>query len=128
MNPTLASQEHRAKYEALAQELGIEALKALVPATNAQITAALARGDEHLNTIPLHRWDTAAAIWSCVPKQDAAYFLTRTPCPTCKEGYVYTMPPTPDVWKKRRLTLSERVCVLKHVARYYGSHKQEPKP
>lgn len=128
MNPALAAQEHRAKYEALAQELGVEALKALVPATNAQITAALASGDEHLNTIPLRRWDMAAAAWSCVPKEDANSYRSRTRCPHCKQGYVYTTPPTPDVWEKRRLTLSERVCVLKHVARYYGSHKQEPKP
>lgn len=52
--------EHARKYEELAQEIGIENLKALIPATPDRIRKALERGDAHLNTIPLRHWDAAA--------------------------------------------------------------------
>lgn len=52
--------EHAKKYEDLARQIGIEELKALVPATPERIRKALERGDAHLNTIPLRHWDAAA--------------------------------------------------------------------
>ena len=55
----MALSDHYIKYEALAQAIGINELAALVPATRKKIRAAIANGDKHLNTIPLHKWDHA---------------------------------------------------------------------
>lgn len=51
--------EHAKKYEELAQKIGVEQLKALIPATPEQVRTALSRGDKHLNTIKLKKWDDA---------------------------------------------------------------------
>lgn len=52
--------EHAKKYEELAQKLGIEKLKSLIPVSPEKIRTALERGDKYLNTIPLRKWDDAA--------------------------------------------------------------------
>ena len=52
--------EHAKKYDALARKIGIELVKALIPAKPERIRKALERGDDYLNTIPLHHWDAAA--------------------------------------------------------------------
>ena len=54
MQPT----EHRAKYEALARRLGVDALLAIMPATPEQIREAYS-ADKHLTNIPLSVWDSA---------------------------------------------------------------------
>lgn len=75
-----AQQEHFDKYQALADKLGWDALRALVPFKIETIADRLDRGDQHLNSLALSRWDTAAFAIHGIP-------------------------------------LSQRVCVLKHVAR-----------
>jgi hypothetical protein len=52
--------EHAKHYENLAREIGIDEIKALIPATPERIRKALERGDAYLNTIPLRLWDQAA--------------------------------------------------------------------
>lgn len=118
--------EHEDKYEALAQTLGVEALRALVPASPEKIAAALACGDEHLNGISLSAWDRAALGGESLTKP--------TKCPTCG-GHVApvnsywsndwpqrTLRATArsEPWKRSPgLSLAERVCVLKHVAKHH---------
>lgn len=51
---------HAEKYEKIAQKIGIDVLRELIPASRAKIREALERGDKHLNTIPLRKWDAAA--------------------------------------------------------------------
>jgi hypothetical protein len=97
---------HFAKYEALATEIGVNALRDLVPATRKEITDALTAGDTALNTVDLTKWDKAAGA---LPERGNA--TTRT-------GFVWG--PVPAAFKNHRsLSLGERVCVLKHVARYH---------
>lgn len=57
---TDADREHIQKYEALAQRLGLEELKTLIPVSQDKVRQALERGDKHLNKIPLWKWDVAA--------------------------------------------------------------------
>lgn len=52
--------EHAEKCEVLARKIGIETLQALIPASAERIRSALETGDQHLNTIPLRKWDAAA--------------------------------------------------------------------
>ena len=78
--------EHAAKYEALAREIGIDAIRELIPASEERIRLALSRGDKHLNTVPLRKWDAAAVKLST---------------------------------GARRLSLGERVSLLKHVAKWH---------
>jgi hypothetical protein len=91
--------EHYQKFDALAQRIGVAALKRRIPATAEAIKAALAAGDEHLNTIPLYKWDLAAG------RLNRDYLLS------------FYDPWTPKL--ANGLSLAERVCVLKHVAKYY---------
>lgn len=53
--------EHAKKCEAIAQRIGIDILRELIPASPEKIRRALDRGDKHLNSIPLRKWDQAAA-------------------------------------------------------------------
>ena len=120
--------EHWEKYEALAQRIGIQELRAQVLQffTREAIDHALARGDEHLNTLMLTQWDRAAG------DSRPDNILGRGPkCSHCGQR----MPGRPDavlgppysltfdgVWgrvKPMGLSLADRVCILKHVARYY---------
>ncbi len=93
--------EHEKKYEELAQRIGIEALKRIVPATAERVKAALANGDEPLNTIPLMLWDRRAGLVSLMAPVRLSW----------------SAPWLPDV--ASGLSLAERVCVLKHVAKYH---------
>lgn len=76
--------EHAQKYEALAQTIGLDALRGLMPASPERIRKALETGDVHLNTIPLYKWD------------DAGLAIQRP-----------------------GLSMSEKVSVLKHVAKWH---------
>jgi hypothetical protein len=114
---------HERKYEALAQALGLDALKALVPFSAERIRQALAAGDQHLNTLPLASWD------KCHGKE------TTKPEKCCACGQYKPVKPETQVvgvWalyvaniKRGGLreaggwSLSNTVCVLKHVARYH---------
>lgn len=53
--------EQARKNEALAHEIGFERLKALLPVSADKIRAAILRGDRGLRSIPLRKWDAAAA-------------------------------------------------------------------
>lgn len=52
--------EHARKYDALAREIGIERVKSLIPVSPEKVRQVLSRGDKHLNSIPLRKWDQAA--------------------------------------------------------------------
>lgn len=75
---------HAEKYEQVAQVIGIDVLRDLIPAPPEKVQKALERGDKYLNTIPLYKWDAAAGMLSA-----------------------------PD------LSLSDKVCALKHVAKWH---------
>jgi hypothetical protein len=110
--------EHEKKYGKLAKALGWDDVKALIPATIEEVKAALAAGDEHLNSIPLTRWDHAAL--------GASRLLGKKEiCPCCKQT-VRIMPPRHGCGGKLKElfdrikqghSLSDGVCVLKHVAK-----------
>lgn len=53
--------EHAKKSEALAQKIGIERLKELIPVPPERVRKALEKGDKYLNTIPLRKWDDATS-------------------------------------------------------------------
>jgi len=125
------AQEHRAKYLALALQLGFDDLIQLVPATPESIRAALGAGDEHLNTIPLVSWDQAALLGAPGP----------IACPTC--GRMGPNPIYANDWPQSRLgvsarllpwsrvpslSLAERVCVLKEVARQIAERSTTANP
>jgi hypothetical protein len=79
--------EHAKKYEEVARNIGIDALVGLIPASPEKIRKALDHGDKHLNTIPLRKWDDAAAA---IPRELV-----------------------------KGLSLAEKVCALKHVAKWH---------
>jgi hypothetical protein len=87
---------HKEKYGALVDAIGLQNLIPLIPATKEQIAKALEDGDEHLNTIPLKNWDDRHAF----AKSLAGKVIGQ------KEGsrISYT-------W-----SLAESVCLLKNAA------------
>lgn len=100
--------EHAAKYDALIEQCGgLEALRRLMPCDLNRVRDCLAAGDEHLNRIPLYKWDRAAG---CVGDPNGDFKLSSTG-PLAKRG----------------LTLGERVCVLKQAARRLAAPNNEPK-
>ena len=96
---------HTIKYETLAQHIGVDVLRALLAGHADRIRAALAAGDEHLNTINLAWWDSRAGC----SRRD----VSGPSWPRLSFDY----PWTPTV--ARGLSLAERVCILKHVATYH---------
>jgi hypothetical protein len=104
--------EHREKYELLAQKIGIAALLEILPKTAEAIHRALDEGDEHLNTWGNGPWDRAAGMrfgtWG-----DGGLISTRQE--------IWRAPFTPE--KARGLSAAERVCALKHVAKYHTNYK-----
>lgn len=95
--------KHEAECEAIAQKLGIEKLRKLVPVSKEQITKALESGDEHLNTITLGLWDKAAG-----------------------KDYTWQQPEVFNAIKGS--SLAERVSVLKHVAKFHMDEPPTPEP
>lgn len=96
---------HEEKYEVLAQRIGVDKLRRILPSTPERIRAALAAGDEHLNTIPLPAWDLAAGLLN----------PNRVHAEACRLHF--RDPWLPAVTSG--LSLSERVCILKHVAAFH---------
>jgi hypothetical protein len=90
MTKTIEQTEHFKKYDALYKAKGSPHFT--VPATPDEIKDALAAGDEHLNTIPLKKWDA------------------------CTYNVGWT---SKDAAGKSYKSLSDQVCLLKHYARYY---------
>lgn len=103
-------EKHYAEYEALAQELGIDTLRRMIPKDwRETIKLALATGDDALNTISLKKWDRIAGI--------------------VNHGYgdnfhlIHDFP-----WNgiaSLGLSAAERVCLLKHVAQYHLEPTEE---
>jgi hypothetical protein len=97
-----AEREHFDKYDAIAKQIGINRLIALVPkaASKVKIQSALMQGDRHLNTIQLILWDNQ-----------------HVPVMALARGFGI------KAW-----ALCETVCVLKHVARHYIAEDREIPP
>jgi hypothetical protein len=98
-----AQLDHFNKYEAAAQRLDVEKLKAALPFSEVQIRKALAAGDLHLNTLAMARWDFTAGGTRFIPTLFKGMF----------EG-------------RNGSSLAERVCVLKHVARHHVAGQPAP--
>lgn len=124
------TREHKEKYERLAVWLGVPALLALIPFPALRVSHALADGDEHLNTLPLHVWDakhgvelvalkqgTCKCCWQALPRTnenkrgEGVLGLVRNAIKRDREAGREPL--------QTRWSLSETVCVLKHVARYH---------
>lgn len=80
---TKSEQEHFDKYENLYRQN--EWVKKFIPFTKEEVKNALASGDNHLNSLPLKKWDMTAI----------------------------------QALKIKGLSLSEKVCLLKHTAKYH---------
>ena len=120
----MSAAEHAAKYSALAATLGHDALRAILAERGIgpeRVRAALAAGDEHLNTLPLALWDRAAL-------GDVAA-SRRGECPCCKRALPNPVHSADWPYSALRdsarfapwrnaptLSLAERVCVLKWAA------------
>jgi len=118
-------EEHRAKYAALADELGRKELEQLVAPLMDKVKAALAAGDEHLNRIGLATWDRLAGVG----RADGM----GAKCAACGQRIYREVGDWPyddlrasargGLWSRQRdksrglLSLAERVCVLKEVAK-----------
>jgi hypothetical protein len=132
--------EHEQKYERLAQWLGVESLKKLVPFTPEQIGNALRAGDEHLTTLSLVAWDRkhGAEPGEVARARKYIQFPDRQSviCPCCGAPTTPPADKTAGVWGlvraaiasarlhdekplQRSWSLCETVCVLKHVAKYH---------
>jgi hypothetical protein len=117
--------EHYRKYEELTRWLGLDALKSLVPFPADRIRQALESGDEHLNTLPLHVWDKQDGGPRKVPTEKCkccnqtlpvveAHGMWALVARAIASDRRHGLPPKCTSW-----SLSQTVCVLKHVARYY---------
>lgn len=102
----MISTAHYQKYEILASRIGIQALKRVLPASAKEIITALEKDDHHLNTIPLAKWDKAAGYISGLENYSDGPTRLSFAGPWS----------SPDA---HNLSLAERVCVLKHVARHH---------
>lgn len=87
---------HYSKYEALAQQLGVEHLKRLVPVSAEVVREAMSNGDDGLNTIPQPY--SSLKTW-----EGASYLITGMALRAGLSPW-WTM---------------NNVCLLKHVARYH---------
>ncbi len=96
MNPYEAIQEARAL------AIGVPGLRALISIPTTTIEDALANGDKYLATIPLGIWDRCAGAYL---NADGELRLSDT------GPYA--------IWYGHGLDLSQRVAVLKHVARFH---------
>jgi len=122
--------DHEEKYTRLARRLGWQALLSLVPATRVRVRRALDEGDVHLNTISLSSWDTAALDQSTKapkskkcsycgssvrnPKHPSSLYGPNQPYERLKQT---ARDPRLPWYREPGLSLAERVCVLKLVAK-----------
>ena len=53
---------HKEKYENVVRDIGYDAVKRCIPFSREQIKKALENGDEHLNSLPISKWDTASGF------------------------------------------------------------------
>lgn len=88
--------EHFEEFDRIARLIGIERLIRYIPATREEVAKAL-KTDEHLNNIPLAKWD-------------AQHISVQQMGRAAKAGWGES---------KTAWALCETVCTLKHVARHY---------
>jgi hypothetical protein len=98
----MSKRAHYENYEKIAQTLGVEMLKDLVPFSRERILHAINEGDEHLNSLPLKEWD----------RKHPAIF---------EWAHRRSLPREAVCW-----VLCDTVCVLKHVARYHICNCKPP--
>jgi hypothetical protein len=55
-------ENHREKYTAVVEAIGLARLVMFIPATKEEIKDALENGEGHLNEIPLAKWDRGAVF------------------------------------------------------------------
>ncbi len=96
----MPSENHFAKYEALTNQIGLTAIKAKILASfSIDYIKQKSGEDEHLNNIPLAIWDNMAGNIAVHPRVKLS------------------MSPPWNHFAANHLSLAERVCTLKHVAR-----------
>lgn len=100
---------HFEEFEEKARYFGVTRLLPLMPVSREVIRKALASGDIHLNTIPLELWDRAAGYhWRTAwYNRGGTSQEMRAP-----PGHIFYR-------SKVANSLADRVCLLKHIARYY---------
>ena len=116
-------QEHYNKYEGAARALGVAGLKqtVLCVASAEEIRRALT-ADKNLNNIPLGKWDNMhESVRHSMRNCSRAAWLKHAY--TLFKGYG-----DPEILsgKMRVWSLSDTVCTLKHVARYYIAEATPP--
>lgn len=93
--------EHENKYDGIAREIGIDFLVPLLVERKDEIRQALENGDTHLNSIPIKWWNEKAGGR------------------TLLNGNVTLIIDYPWTFYAGPQSLAMRVCVLKHVAKFY---------
>lgn len=107
------SNDFEMRMDAIAYRVGVPALRRIIPFSRDQVKQALADGDEHLNSLPLAAWDRAAGAIS------VGYGGTLA------GNFRFSWDHPWEPWKASGLSLSERVCVLKHVAIHYYANEEK---
>lgn len=88
---------------------GLDAIKPLIPFSVVQVREALAKGDEHLNTLDIRKWDSAAGFYV--------------------KGYDCKIMPSPiwNLYRQHHVTsasCSQGVCLLKEAARMLAERRK----
>lgn len=106
------TREHFEKYSRLANLIGIEYLKSLVPADRDTLLTAFQK-DRHLNNIPLQKWDG--------PYFERGKVEVCCECGQKKQKKHDPHFPVREMMARAKVSMSiaDRVCVLKHVAVYH---------
>ena len=88
---------------------GLDAIKPLIPFSLEEIKKALAKGDEHLNTLEMRRWDNASGFYC--------------------QGSECRIAPSPiwNLYREHHVTsasCSQGVCLLKEAARMLAERRK----
>lgn len=113
--------EHFEKYQAMAERIGIDRLRAVIPFSPEAVRRALDNGDHYLNSLPLRRWDAAVGYF------EPSYMRPKMEtCPTCGHKHAVGFDERAFVrlhpFEDGPHSASERVSLLKHVARYHYAY------
>lgn len=101
--------DHRGYYSSVVRGLGYEDVKKCIPFTLEQIKNALAKGDEHLNTLPIKKWDNASGIV----------------CTDYRSYWIST--PLTNLYKRNGINCAsqaEGVCILKECAKMWAEESE----
>jgi hypothetical protein len=115
------AREHAEKYDRIAEWLGRAAVESLIPFSDDRVSAALAAGDAHLNTLSLASWDgrhgqeRARKVCSCckqvLPPEERAPGVLDLVRAAIRRARATDTVPLLTAW-----SLSDTVCVLKRAA------------